>query len=82
MIHTNPTLPNVDKFNYLSSLLELSTTEAVAGLTLTAVFYDEVIAMLKMRFSNPQLIVNRHVDAWLNTVAVSTHHDINWLRKL
>ena len=72
----------VDKFNYLSSLLELSAAEAIAGLTLTAANYDEAIATLKKRFGNPQLIVNRHMDALLNTATVSSHHDVKGLRKL
>ena len=68
-IHTNPTLSSVDKFNYLSSLLESSAAEAIAGLTLTAANYDEAIATLKKRFGNSQLIVNRHMEALLNTAA-------------
>ena len=80
-IHTNPTLSSVDKFNYLSSLLDSSAAEAIAGLTLTAANYDEAIATLK-RFGSPQLIVNRHMEALLNTAAVSSHQDVKGLRKL
>ena len=75
-IHANPTLWSVGKFNYLSSLLESSAAEAIAGLNLTAANYNEAIATLKKRFGNPQLIVNRHIDALLNTAAISSHHDI------
>ena len=67
---------------YLSSLLESSVTEAIAGLTLTAANYDEAIATLNKRFGNPQLIVNRHNDELLNTAGISSHHDIKGLRKL
>ena len=42
-IHINPSLSSVDKFNYFS-LLELTAAEAIAGLTLTAVNYDEAIS--------------------------------------
>ena len=72
----------MDKFNYLSSLVESSAAQAIAGLTLTAANYDEAIATLKKRFGNPQLIVNRHMEALLNTAAVSSHHDVKGLRKL
>ena len=81
-IHTNPALSSVDKFNYLKSLLESSAAEAIAGLTLTAANYDEAIATLKKRFGNPQLIVNRHMEALLSIAAVTTHHDHKGLRKL
>ena len=72
----------MDKFNYLSSLLESSAAEAIAGLTLTAANYDEAIETLKKRFGNPQLIVNRHMEALLNVAAVSSHHDVKGLRRL
>ena len=81
-IHTNPTLSSVDKFNYLTSLLESAAAKAIAGLTLTAANYDEAIATLKKRFGNPQLIINRHMKALLNVSAVSSHHDVKGLRRL
>ena len=81
-IHSNPTLSSVDKFNYLSSLLESSAAEAIAGLTLTAANYNEAIETLKKRFGNPQLIVNRHTEALLNIAAVSSNHDVKGLRRL
>ena len=81
-IHSNPTLSSVDKFNYLSSLLESSAAEAIAGLTLTAANYNEAMETLKKRFGNPQLIVNRHTEALLNIAAVSSNHDVKGLRRL
>ena len=81
-IHTNPMLSNVDKFNYLTSLLDSSAEKAIEGLTLTDANYDEAIATLKKRFGNSQLIVNRHMDTLLNVSVISTHHDVKGLRKL
>ena len=81
-IHTNPTLSSVDKFNYLISLLESSAAEAIAGLTLTSANYEEAVATLRKRFGNPQLIVDRHMEALLSVTAVSSHHDIKGSRKL
>ena len=40
-IHKNDELADVDKFNYLHSLLERTTHEAIAGLTLSAANYHE-----------------------------------------
>ena len=42
-VHLNSTLSNVDKFNYLRSLLEKSAYEAIAGLTLSSANYGEAI---------------------------------------
>jgi hypothetical protein len=81
-IHTNPTLSSVDKFNYLTSLLESSASEAIAGLSLTDANYEEAIATLKKRFGNSQLIVNRHMEALMNITNVSSHHDVKGLRRL
>lgn len=78
----NPTLSSIDKFNYLTSLLESSAAEAVAGLSLTAANYDEAIATLRKRFGNPQLIVNCHMEALLSATAVSSQNDVQGLRKL
>ena len=81
-IHSNPSLSNVDKFNYLNSFLESTAAESVAGLTLTSANYEEAVATLKRRFGNTQLIINKHMDALLNLPAVSSHHDIKGLRHL
>ena len=51
-IHKNKDLSDVDKFNYLRSLLERSAYDAIAGLTLSAVNYKEAIKILEKRFGN------------------------------
>ena len=58
-IHKNPTLPSVDKFNYLNSLLEHTASDAIAGLTLTATNYEEAITILQKKIGNKQLAINR-----------------------
>ena len=57
-IHSNTRLSEVDKFNYLRSLLEGSAFEAIKGLTLSAASYQDAVAILKRRFGNKQLIVS------------------------
>ena len=47
VVHNNPDLTSIDKFNYLHSLLEQTAAEAVSGLTLTAANYEEAISILK-----------------------------------
>ena len=51
-IHTNNDLSDVDKFNYLRSLLEGSAFAAIRGLTLSAANYVDAVGILKKRFGN------------------------------
>ena len=81
-IHSNPLLTNIERFNYLNNLLESTAADAVAGLSLTDANYIEAVAILKKRFGNVQLIVNRHMDALLRLTAVTSHHDVKGLRRL
>ena len=81
-MHNNPSLTNIDKFNYLNSLLESAASDATSGLTLTSANHEEVIGVLKKRFGNKQLIVNWHINLLLNLDAVTSRHDLKGLRKL
>ena len=81
-VHNNPVLSNVDKFNYLTSLLESTASEAIAGLTLTSANYDEAVATLKRRFGNKQSIINRHMDILLRLESVTSIHNLKGLRQL
>ena len=54
----------------------------IAGLAITSANYSEAIATLRKRFGNPQLIVNRHMEALLGVAAVPSHLNINRLRRL
>ena len=82
VVHNNPTLTSIDKFNYLNSLLESAAAEAIAGLTLTSANYEEATATLRRRFGNKQLIVNRHMDLLLNLEGVMLQHNLKGLRQL
>ena len=81
-IHLNPELTNIDKFNYLNSLLEQSAAESISGLTLTNANYEEAVAVLKKRYGNKQQIISTHMDALLNLEAVTSHSNFKSLRYL
>ena len=81
-IHSNPTLSSIDKFNYLSSLLDSTAAKAIVGLTPSDENYEEAVATLKRRFGNHQMIINRHIESLLNVTGVHSQHDIRGLRKL
>ena len=53
-VHLNSELTDVDKFNYLRSLLDHSTYDAIAGLTLSSANYKQAIKILRKRFVNTQ----------------------------
>ena len=65
-IHQNPELSDIDKFNYLKSLLEKSAADAIAGLALTTANYGEAILILKKSFGNKKQIIGRHMNLLLN----------------
>ncbi len=45
-VHNNSELPEVDKFNYLQSLLDCSALDAITGLTFLSANYLHVIKIL------------------------------------
>ena len=79
-IHKNPSLSDIDRFNYLRSLLEHTALESISGLTLTSMNYHEAIDILKRRFGNKQQIISRHMDILLNVEAVTSQHNLKGLR--
>lgn len=81
-VHNNTKLAPIDKLNYLNSLLVKSACEAISGLSLTAANYDEAVAILKRRFGNKQLIINRHMETLLNINSVKSGLNIQALRQL
>ena len=74
-IHSNPTLSSVDKFSYLHSLLDSTTSDVIGALTLTSANYEEAMATLRRRFGNEQVIVSKYMNALLILQTVSSHHD-------
>ena len=60
----------VDKFYYLNSLQEKTASEAIATLAITNAVYEEATAILKTIFDNKQMIVNRHMDDFINMAHV------------
>ena len=81
-IHDNTLLSNIDKFNYLRSLLQGSALDAISGLTLTATNYQEAVDILNKRFGNKQRIVSKHMDALLNVDPVMSNHNLKALQQL
>ena len=81
-VHNNRELSDIDKFNYLRSLLEHSAYEAIAGLTLSAANYREAVEILQKRFGNKRMIISKHLETLLNVEVVSSDHHLMDLRRL
>lgn len=64
-VHENPQLSEIDKFNYLHSLLEGAAARAIQGLTLTSDNYKSAIDILQERFGKTQQIITSHIDELL-----------------
>ena len=64
-IDKNPELSVIDKFNYLSSLVEGPAARAIQGLTLSEANYDAAKEILKQRYGRPQQVIAAHMDELL-----------------
>ena len=81
-IHNSRDLSDIDKFNYLNSLLKGAAHEAIAGLSLTSANYREAIDILKKHFGNVQQIKAKHMDILMNIEPATSSRDLKALRKL
>ena len=81
-IDSNSGLNEIDRFNYLRSLVEKSASEAISGLTLTAGNYKEAVSILKKRFGNKQQIITKHMHILLSLEPVTSQHNLGGLRHL
>ena len=81
-VHNNEDLSEVEKFNYLTSLLERSAREAISGLALTAANCSEAVDTLKKRFGSKPQIVNKHMEDLLQVEGVTSSQNARALRQL
>ena len=64
-VHRNEGISNIDKFNYLNSVLEGAAARAIQGLTLTEANYEAAVKLLQERFGRPQQIISAHMVSFL-----------------
>ena len=81
-IPTNPELTDVDRFNYLKSLLEDGALSTIQGLPLTAANYKTAINLLTERFGRKSVIVSSHMDSLLKLPSLFNCNDIRKLIQL
>ena len=77
-VHNNDDLTDIDKFNYLRSLLDRTAYEATSGLTLSSANYREAIDVLHAQtVGDKPLIISKHMETLLGIV-----HDESLPREL
>lgn len=75
-VHSNSALLDVDKFNYLRSLLDHTAFDVISGLTLSAANYSQAIEILQKCFGNKQVIVSKHMDQLMKMETITSDHNI------
>ena len=81
-VHLNPKLGNIDKMNYLKSLVEGPAAAAIKGLSSTSENYNSARKILEDRYGNKQLIISSHMDNLLKLPVVSSINDVKGIRQL
>lgn len=72
VVHSNPNLSKIAKFNYLVAQLEGAASRAIAGLPITEDNYQAAVDILMKRFGKPQQIIASHMDELLKISVCSS----------
>lgn len=64
-IHSNEAISDIDKFNYLKSLVAGPAACIIQGLNVTEANYKSAVELLKDQFGKPQQIISAHMDEQL-----------------
>ena len=81
-IHTNSSLSDIEKFNYLRSYLTEATGECVKGLSLTSANYQKAVETFKERYDDKQILISSYVDVLVKLPKADNMKDIDKLRKI
>ena len=79
-IHSNESLNDIEKLNYLRSYLEGPAAATITGLALTKENYRIAVDLLRERFGNKQVIISSHMDSLLKIPRVTLASDIKRVR--
>ena len=63
-------------------MLKGKASDAILGLSLTSENYYKVVAILKSRFGDPQIVIQTNTDVLLSLLNVESCSDIRLLRKM
>ena len=79
-VDKNSSLSDIDKLNYLRSLLEGQAALCISGLSLSGRNYVEAIDILKNRFGDEQLLVNNCIQTLMNMQPIKSDHELFKIR--
>ena len=65
-IHRNPSLSEVQKFNYLKSLLHDDASQTIAGFSMTNTNYEKAISLLQERYGQTHKVIQTYMQALLD----------------
>ena len=79
-IYKNALITNIDKFNYLRSLLDGPALTSITGLPLTELKVKQAVEILSDRFGNKQIIISFHMEALLKIQPVNAMSNVKRIR--
>ena len=81
-IHTNSSLSDIEKFNYLRFYLTETTSEYIKGLSLTSANYQKAVEILKECYGNKQILISSYMNVLVKLPRADNMKDIDKLRKI
>ena len=81
-IHSNDSLSDVDKFNYLRGLLEESAKSCILGFSLTAANYNSAVDISKECYGKKSAIQRAHMQQLMKTERAIDEGELLSLRRL
>ena len=81
-IYSKTNISSIDKFSYLTLLLCKSAYGTIFSLAPTNENYLEAAQLLKNRYGNPQLLINTHMEQFVELDKIEKRNDIFRLRML
>ena len=81
-IHLIEESSEIDKFQYLKSLLVGTAAKTISGLPLSGSNYNHAVDLLTKRFASMQLIIRKHIEMLMQLPKLNNSSDLKQLRKL
>ncbi|KAK8765528.1 hypothetical protein V5799_031863 [Amblyomma americanum] len=81
-VHKNTELSNINRLNYLKTLLTGEAMTAIAGLQASGDCYSDAVDILRHRFGNPEALVQDHMQGLIDVKLVFSARNVRALRGL
>ncbi|KAK8771580.1 hypothetical protein V5799_025174 [Amblyomma americanum] len=81
-VHKNTELSNIDRLNYLKTLLTGEAESAIAGLQASGDCYSDAVDILRQRFGHPEALVQDHMQGLIDVKPAFSARNVRALRGL